>query len=862
MSLPTIYLVVCCCLCWAGYATAAEKALPLERTTSVILTAAGDQELAVPQILPQLLEVYPPEAMSEEVRDPYAPASATHDAPATHHAEAPRRHRHSHHSRGRFPVESDDDPGADSQSQDEEPTPSPAPPSKAVYVQQEIRQAVNGSTPAGWIELGSPKKKLYVIMDTGSDKLVAKTWDTIRRMLKMVDGGIDSSVSPSSTVYDHGQSATYVRQVTDRKAPDGSSTGTHMQKRGYIAYGSGVAITDEGNDDVHVGGNTLPQFPLSEILADSLQMLHTKQGIAGILGLQHMKNTTLGESVFTRARQNGGFTSFGYCRGNNNDGTFIWGDKSTEGQEVPVVGNIHWALKLGHVKMIGQSGASSTSTTTQAPDSSDSSNDQSSEDGSGSSGGGESSDDSMEPMRRPRLGVHLGGRRGFQSLHKSHAAPANLLAVESRQAPGDEGGSGGSENAETSGVDPELKDEIGKMVGDVIDKVIDKITHNKVKQMSKTMCEDGKCAAIIDTGSNIIAGPSEALREMAKYANVKYDCSNLDKLPHIHLQLGDFKAELPPKAYVMQVTLPKWAQQGRGDGADGGGEAGGAEDAGAGDGEGGGGADGMNRAMSRRGRHLHVSMPGGKTITTKLNQEATWDSVIRELHRTSGVDLSAALPGINLAKLQGNDKLCMPAFAPLDKETAVGKLWVIGTPIFEQYYTRWSFPKDAAMPSVFFADKNVASACQAGASDGAAATDASGSSSSDASTDGSTEGSSGGSGSGDSSSSESSEPTAEDSDFQANEKHSRKLTKPAAATQVLNSVRSALAGVQHIGPGLLRREVKGDAASIQLLDEGSLEAEVGSSETTSKLVGTSFMPRRMDAFEIRYPSWAKELSEV
>merc|ERR1719181_1901944 len=127
----------------------------------------------------------------------------------------------------------------------------------------------------------------------------------------------------------------------------------------------------------------------------------------------------------------------------------------------------------------------------------------------------------------------------------------------------------------------------------------------------------------------------------------------------------------------------------------------------------------MNRAAHGR-PHFSVKLPGGKTMTTKLdldqNQErTTWHSVINELHRTYGVDLSAAMPGLNLAQIAGNDKLCMPAFAPLDKDTAVGKLWVIGTPIFEQYYTRWSFPKDAEMPSVFFEDKTTATACKKGA---------------------------------------------------------------------------------------------------------------------------------------------------
>lgn len=844
-------------VCAANVAEKEAEKHPFE-STSVILTASGEPHLALPHVWPERqtmleMDLFPDRITEEEIRDPYAPASVNAeratDSPmanppmgGSHQVEVPRRHRHGGHhtTRGRFPVESDDDGGGDDSKGDEDPTTQstpPARPTKAVYNQEEVRQAVNGSTPAGWIQMGNPRKQLYVIMDTGSDKLVAKTWDTIRRMLRMVDGGIDASVSPSSTVYDHTQSTTYTRQLMDRKAPDGSATGTKMQKRGYIAYGSGVAITDEGNDDVHVGGQTLPQFPLSEILADSLSMLHTKQGIAGILGLQHMKNNTLGESVFTRARQGGGMTSFGYCRGNNNDGTFIWGDKSTEGTEVPVVGNIHWALKLGKVRMIGKSTSAST-TTTAAPE-----RDSESEDGGGSDESSSSSDAGsadMEPMRKSR-GTHRITDRGQKHGHV-HALTAssmsNLATVSGKQEPDE-----GDDSSQSSGIDPELKEEIGKMVGDVIEKVIDKVQKAKAggssTQMSTQMCTDGKCAAIIDTGSNIIAGPSEALREMAKYANVKYDCSNLDKLPHIHLQLGEFKVELPPKAYVMQVTLPKWAQQGKGAGGDG--SEGGGDGGGSGDGSGGSDSD----EMSSRSRKME-QRPYGRMMNTKLDQESAWHSVLRELHRTHGVDLSAALPGINLAKLAGNDKLCMPAFAPLDKDTAVGKLWVIGTPIFEQYYTRWSFPKDADMPSVFFEDKTTATACKKGPDSQASSSSASSASSSDSS----------------SGSSSSEAGSGDDSDdFTARQVHGHQQ-KSLSAAQVLNSVKSAVALAQHSGPGLLRRELKGDA--MQLLDEGSLDAEMGVAEssTEGKLEGTSFMPRRLDAFDIRYPAWAKELTNV
>merc|ERR1719356_1269627 len=117
-------------------------------------------------------------------------------------------------------------------------------------------------------------------------------------------------------------------------AAGAAKDGKPQPKQGFIAYGSGIAITEEGQDTVKVGGRSLVQFPLSEIAQDSLSMLHTKQGIAGILGLQHMKNGSLGESFFTRARAHDKMYAFSYCRGDKNDGTFIWGDKTTDGHKV------------------------------------------------------------------------------------------------------------------------------------------------------------------------------------------------------------------------------------------------------------------------------------------------------------------------------------------------------------------------------------------------------------------------------------------------------------------------------------------------------------------------------------------------
>merc|ERR1719486_312959 len=101
-------------------------------------------------------------------------------------------------------------------------------------------------------------------------------------------------VMPSDVIYDHNHSKTYHRRFrvnpkTNELMPD------HMA----ITYGSGTAITEVGSDTVRVGERNLTNFTLMEITRDNLQLLHTSSGIAGILGLQHRKNKSLGNSLFS-----------------------------------------------------------------------------------------------------------------------------------------------------------------------------------------------------------------------------------------------------------------------------------------------------------------------------------------------------------------------------------------------------------------------------------------------------------------------------------------------------------------------------------------------------------------------------------
>jgi hypothetical protein len=660
-------------------------------------------------------------------------------------------------------------------------------------------------------------------LDTGSDKLVAKTWATIKHELKMVDGGIDDSVMPSPTVYAHNSSSTYVHLYmpkgkmptrSDYSDPSARVDGLNkVPKRGYIAYGSGIAITEEGLDVVGVGGRQLPHFPLSEIAADSLSMLHTKQGISGILGLQHMKNKTLGQSVFTSMRQNGQMQAFGYCRGNDNDGTFIWGDKSTEGHEIPVIGQIHWALPLGMVRMT--KGASTAQPSNEAPaghrahhhqsdeiviNGKDSGSDSQSSDGGGGDGAAAASGETQEPMRHARAPsmrwdmmpdpTHEGEAEG----EREGSWEASSLAEKNGQPDEESGGITESSQTSSGGGDPDLKKEISDILGDVINKIVDKIEHRTQHKAapaeevtSKMVCGEGQsCAAIIDTGSNIIAGPSMALREMAKFVNVKYDCSNLDSLPMLKLTLGDYKVELPPKAYVMQVKLPKWAA-GHGQGG------------GEGEGEGGGEGAGESLAQDAEG------------IAPQKLQPRGWHAAIAELTRSSGVvfDFASALQGLDIAALARADKLCMPAFAPLDKETGAGKLWVIGSPLFERYYTRWSYPKGADHPSIFLEDLKAAKTCG-----GQKAV--------------------------------------------AEEAPAEKKTEDVWQENNLAASRAEMAQKQQ-PRGLMRREVSEVEVDQALLDRG---LQSNQQQESRKHKQESGMPPTLDLFEIRYPHWALELPDV
>jgi len=74
------------------------------------------------------------------------------------------------------------------------------------------------------------------------------------------------------------------------------------------------------------------------------------------------------------------------------------------------------------------------------------------------------------------------------------------------------------------------------------------------KQVDPTdVCPNG-CAAIIDSGTSLIAAPRAALQILASQLGaINEDCSNFHELPNLLFSLDGQDFELPPRAYVMRM---------------------------------------------------------------------------------------------------------------------------------------------------------------------------------------------------------------------------------------------------------------------------------------------------------------------
>jgi len=506
------------------------------------------------------------------------------------------------------------------------------------------RQEVNGSTPTGTISVGTPSKKILMIFDTGSDVLLAKTWSTIEREVYSIDAGINGLVEPSQTIYNSNTSSTY------EVALDKRGNAAH----GFIQYGSGMASTMEGRDNVRIGDNMLLQnFSISEIMQDTLSMLHDASGTSGVLGLQHMKNRTYGESLFTRARDAGLMTAVGYCcNADMTGGTFIWADSSGEGSAVPVVGQIHWAVPLANVDLVGgRINLTAKKTITAVAE----------------------SEEAIVEEAPPKV----------QSKSKSKPMPVDS-AIEADS----------DDDADISILIAGAAGAAGKPAL-AFDHLLETFTGAKVDQLpvdpigedstpvTFPLCPPGGCSVVIDTGSNIIAMPQNTLSAMNKLLKVSPDCSNVEDLPTLNLQLGKVNVTLPPSSYVMKIIMPSM------DGFDG--------------------MDGTDSMAGVDSAHLkdvapHATMAEGAiAMEDEAALVAKVDRYLGMIKRKYHLDIKEALKYVEnpMDQLLNSSTFCMSSFVALDASTSVGQLWILGTPLFNQYYTRWSWDMDDASPTLF-----------------------------------------------------------------------------------------------------------------------------------------------------------------
>ena len=75
---------------------------------------------------------------------------------------------------------------------------------------------------------------------------------------------------------------------------------------------------------------------------------------------------------------------------------------------------------------------------------------------------------------------------------------------------------------------------------------MDDICFNNVPQK---LC-DGDCEVAVDTGTSMLAGPSDLVDKLSNKVNVKDDCSNFNELPNLGFQMGDKVLNLKPDDYV------------------------------------------------------------------------------------------------------------------------------------------------------------------------------------------------------------------------------------------------------------------------------------------------------------------------
>lgn len=240
--------------------------------------------------------------------------------------------------------------------------------------------------------------------------------------------------------------------------------------------------------------------------------------------------------------------------------------------------------------------------------------------------------------------------------------------------------------------------------------------------------------AIVDTGSNVLAGPKQAIRMLMKNLGVQLNCSNLASLPVLELRLGDAVIKIPPRGYVMRLALPDWLRDvmhnsqelpARQPGANSSGVA----------------APRIPNQVVALEEFYKVALARGLDFRSALDQHLRASVAARDPNATAAPAATASAantpsseapaaapdpspapgpapalaPAPDAGGLRSNDEpmghICMPAIVELDQRTKLGDLWVIGRPLFARYYARFSYPKQAAAPAIFVKETSRAAAC-------------------------------------------------------------------------------------------------------------------------------------------------------
>merc|ERR1719245_840782 len=74
---------------------------------------------------------------------------------------------------------------------------------------------------------------------------------------------------------------------------------------------------------------------------------------------------------------------------------------------------------------------------------------------------------------------------------------------------------------------------------------IDDITFNN---QPKNLC-NGACQVAVDTGTSMLAGPTDLVDKLSDMVGAKEDCSNFDSLPNLGFQMGNTVLNLKPVDY-------------------------------------------------------------------------------------------------------------------------------------------------------------------------------------------------------------------------------------------------------------------------------------------------------------------------